>query len=116
MFEKNLKMTYLLDFYGDVLDDHVRGVMEAYYNDDLSLAEIAGDEGISRQGIRHLIKRGEEQLIFLEDRLGLADYCKKLGNYKEGLTLLEKKLSGIRDADGARLISELIEQINSKGF
>ena len=59
MFEKNMKIAYLLDFYGDALDDHVTTVMRAYYNEDLSLAEIADDVGISRQGVRHLIKKGE---------------------------------------------------------
>lgn len=116
MFQKNLKMTYLLDFYGDVLDEHTREVMEAYYDDDLSLAEIATDEGISRQGIRHIIKRGEEQLVFLEDKLGLAEHYKKLDSYKEKLLILEKKLSDVGDEDGRKLISEVIEQINSKGF
>ncbi len=72
MFEKNMKLSYLLDFYGEVLDEHTRGIMRAYYNDDLSLAEIAEDEGISRQGIHHIVKKGEEQLRFLEERLALA--------------------------------------------
>ena len=72
MFEKNMKIAYLLDFYSEVLDEHTREIMRAYYNDDLSLAEIAEDEGISRQGIRHVIKKGEEQLMFLESKLGIA--------------------------------------------
>jgi predicted DNA-binding protein YlxM (UPF0122 family) len=41
MFEKDLKLTYLLDFYGEVLDEHTRSVMKAYYDDDLSLSEVA---------------------------------------------------------------------------
>ncbi len=73
MFEKNMKLSYLLDFYGEVLDEHTREIMRAYYNDDLSLSEIAEDEGISRQGIHHIVKKGEEQLLFLEDRLALAE-------------------------------------------
>ena len=72
MFEKNMKIAYLIDFYADVLDDHTRDIMKAYYNDDLSLAEIAEDEGISRQGIRHIVKKGEDQLLFLESKLGVA--------------------------------------------
>ncbi len=72
MFEKDMIIEYLLDFYGDVLPERVFSVMSAYYGEDLSLAEIAEDEGISRQGVRHLIKKGEEQLHFLEDKLGLA--------------------------------------------
>ena len=72
MFEKDLTVAYLLDFYGDILSEHTRSALDAYYNEDLSLSEIAAGTGISRQGVRHLIKRGEEQLYTLEDRLGLA--------------------------------------------
>ena len=96
MFEKNLKLAYLLDFYGDVLDDHTRGVMKAYYDDDLSLSEIAEGEGISRQGVRHIIKKGEEQLSFLEDRLGLADHYEEL---EEAVKLIESIKSGITNGE-----------------
>jgi len=67
-----MKLAYLLDFYIDLFDDHTAGVMRAYYEDDLSLAEIAAGEGISRQGVRHIIKKCEEHILFLEERLGLA--------------------------------------------
>jgi len=46
---KNLKLSVLIDFYGDVLTEKQRNVMELYYNEDLSLAEIAEHEKISRQ-------------------------------------------------------------------
>lgn len=78
MFEKNMGISYLLDFYGDVLDEHTHEVMTAYYDDDLSLAEVASLVGISRQGVRHIIKKGEEQLSFLEEKLGLAAYHRTL--------------------------------------
>ena len=94
MFEKNLKLAYLLDFYGDVLDEHTRSVMKAYYDDDLSLSEIAEGEGISRQGVRHIIKKGEEQLSFLEDRLGLAEHHEKLGAATEIIADIRAKLVG----------------------
>lgn len=93
MFEKNMKIAYLLDFYGEALDEHVRSVMRAYYNDDLSLAEIALGEGISRQGVRHLIKKGEESLVFFEEKLGLAKNhddvllaCELLSEVKESIS------------------------------
>ena len=72
MFSKDMKLAYLLDFYIDLFDDHTAAVMRAYYEDDLSLAEIAAGEGISRQGIRHIIKKCEEHILFLEDKLALA--------------------------------------------
>ena len=96
MFEKNLKLAYLLDFYGDVLDEHTRGVMKAYYDDDLSLSEIADGVGISRQGVRHVIKKGEEQLTFLEDRLGLADHYEEL---EEAISLIEGIKTALSDSN-----------------
>ena len=54
MVTKNLEISYLLDFYGDVLTEKQRDVMEQYYNDDLSLSEIADNFGITRQGIESL--------------------------------------------------------------
>ncbi len=71
MFEKNLRLASLLDFYGEVLSQRKQEVLSLYYNEDLSLAEIADEIGISRQGVRDLIKKAEEELIFLEDKLGL---------------------------------------------
>ena len=72
MFEKDLHITYLLDFYGDMLSDRDRRLLDRYYGEDLSLAEIAEEEGISRQGVRHAIKRAEDVLRHLEEKLGLA--------------------------------------------
>lgn len=69
---KDLAVSYLLDFYGDVLTDKQRDVMEQYYNDDLSLAEIAENFGITRQGVRDAIKRGEATIRELEDKVGFA--------------------------------------------
>ena len=69
---KNLELSYLLDFYGDVLTEKQRDVMEQYYNDDFSLAEIAENFGITRQGVRDSIKRGEGILLDLEQKVGFA--------------------------------------------
>ena len=93
MFEKNMQTTLLLDFYGEALDSHTKDIMKAYYEDDLSLSEIAADENISRQGVRHIIKRGEDQLIFLEERLGLMKRNMELSEVRELLYSIESSLS-----------------------
>ncbi len=80
---KNLDITLLLDFYGDMLTDKQRSFISYYYNDDLSLSEIAADEGITRQGVRDAIKRAETQLIAMEERLGLVA---RFENMKIGLS------------------------------
>ncbi len=69
---KNLDISVLLDFYGDMLTEKQREVIGFYYNEDLSLAEIGDFEGITRQGVRDSIKRGEAVLLEMEERLGLA--------------------------------------------
>lgn len=71
MFEKNLEIGYLLDFYGDILPERKRDVMDLYYNDDLSLSEIAEQMGITRQAVRDSIKKTEQELFFYEEKLGL---------------------------------------------
>lgn len=72
MFEKNLEIGLLLDFYGTTLTERKRTVMNLYYNEDFSLAEVADEVGISRQGVRELIKKSEAELIELEEKLGLV--------------------------------------------
>lgn len=70
--DKNLAISNLLDYYGGLLTDKQRDVVELYYNEDLSLAEISEHEGITRQGVRDSIKRGEAFLLELEEKLGMA--------------------------------------------
>ena len=73
MFEKDVKeISLLLDFYGELLSERKQSVLALYYNEDFSLAEIAEDIGISRQGARELIKKAEEELRHLEEKLGLV--------------------------------------------
>ena len=102
MFEKNLNIGYLLDFYGELLPERKRSTMDMYYNEDFSLAEIAEQMGISRQGVRDIIKKCEEELIFYEEKLGLAA---KLQNAERQANEL------CRLADSAKLPSEIQEKI-----
>ena len=78
MFEKNLEIGYILDFYGELLTDRKRSVMDMYYNEDFSLSEIAAEIDISRQGVRDIIKKAEEELFFYEEKLGLAKKLKSV--------------------------------------
>ena len=73
MFEKNLRLIMLFDIYGELLTQTQKTMFDLYYNDDLSLAEVAENTGITRQGARDSIKRAEGTLLSLEEKLGLAD-------------------------------------------
>lgn len=83
---KNLDVAILLDFYGGMLTEKQRDVIDLYYNQDLSLSEIAEHEGITRQGVRDSIKRGEVFLFELEEKLKVFE------NYIE----TQKTIQGIR--------------------
>ena len=65
------RMAMLFDFYGDILTDRQKEFYDLYYNEDLSLGEIAENYGISRQGVRDVIVRAEAVLTELEDKTGL---------------------------------------------
>ena len=109
MFEKNMRISYLLDFYGEVLDEHTGSVMRSYYNDDLSLAEIADGLNISRQGVRHLVKKGEDQLLFLEERLGLAAHYLDLQKACDMISDVCEYLDGIKTEEADRKKEALTE-------
>lgn len=70
---KNLEMCRLIDLYGVLLTEKQLDIMELYYNDDLSLGEIADHYDISRQGVHDAIKRGDEALLEYEQKLGLLN-------------------------------------------
>lgn len=95
---KNLKYSVMLDVYGAMLTDKQRDMMELYYDEDLSLAEIAEHEGISRQGVRDSIKRGEEAMEELEEKLGIIKKAQqaeeKQNAAKAELTKLATELAG----------------------
>ena len=91
MFEKNLNVGYLLDFYGELLPERKRAVLDMYYNEDYSLAEIAEEIGISRQGVRNIIKKSESELFFYEEKLGLAQKMLTVERYSNSLNALAEK-------------------------
>ena len=106
MFEKNLNLGYLLDFYGELLSERKRSVMDMYYNEDFSLAEIAAEIGISRQGARDIIKKSEEELLFYEEKLGLAKKLKRVEDHASQLQQMAKEHSLPKEIE--EKISELL--------
>ena len=114
MFKKDMHISLLLDFYGDILSDRKRELTGLYYNDDLSLSEIAEISGISRQGVRDAIKKSEAELLELEDKLGLA------GRYEElrgQIAVMSRELSSIeaKDEQSAlklKMISKELSELN----
>ncbi len=97
---KNLEISVLLDFYGDALTEKQRETIEFYYNEDLSLAEIAEIEGITRQGVRDSIKRGEGIMQELEDKLGIAARFQRMQDGLEQIMLGAKAIEDYNNKHG----------------
>ncbi len=85
MFQKDMRLSLLLDFYGDILSQRRRELITLYYDEDLSLAEIAENTGISRQGVRDSIKKSEQELLHLEETLALASRFETLQKQLNGI-------------------------------
>lgn len=102
---KELKFVLLLDCYGELLTEHQRNVMELYYCDDLSLSEIGEPMGITRQGVRALVKRTEGLLLNYEEKLGFAG---RLGKMRSCFEALEESAAQINDAELSARITEQI--------
>ena len=71
MKNQTYRMTMLFDFYGELLTERQKEFFDLYYNEDLSLSEIAENNGISRQGVRDVIVRAEGIMQEVEDKTGL---------------------------------------------
>lgn len=112
MFEKNLNISLLLDFYGDILSERQKEMLDLYYNDDLSLSEIAENYNISRQGVRSILKKGENILVNMEEKLHLAQrFSVVQEKSNEIANELEKIAKQINDSDILTKITDLSIQI-----
>ena len=101
--EEKLEQTYLYDFYGELLNEHQRRIYEDFVFNDLSLGEIAGEEGISRQGVADMIKRCNKKL---------ADYEKKLHLVRKFLSKLRGVYLYSFDKKDVETIHTLTEQFH----
>ena len=104
---KELKFVMLLDCYGDLLTEHQRSIMELYYCEDLSLAEIGSPLGITRQAVRSLIKRTEDILLNYEEKLGFAE---RLGKMRECFSNIESAAENITDVSLKNTIGDEINK------
>ena len=72
MDDETLRMTMLFDFFGELLTEKQREYYDLYYNEDLTLSEIAKMAGISRQGVYDIITRAEKALVEIEQKTGVV--------------------------------------------
>lgn len=119
MKNQTFRMTMLFDFYGELLTDRQKEFYDLYYNEDLSLSEIAENYGISRQGVRDVIVRAENYMTEIEDKTGLIKrfmqlqpHVKKITDAAEQIKQLNfrryedrqlEELAGVIEAEAAAL-------------
>ncbi|SMC45784.1 YlxM family DNA-binding protein [Papillibacter cinnamivorans] len=108
------RMAMLYDFYGNLLTERQRDLFDLYYNEDLSLAEIAENCGITRQGVRDVIVRAEAILSEMEDKTNLV---RRYQEMRSGIEAIENAAEEIltinrRQYDNARLaaLAETVRQ------
>lgn len=71
--EQKVKISILLDIYGSMLTDKQFKLLDDYYNNDLSLSEIAENNDITRQAVRDILKKNENKLFEFEEKLGFME-------------------------------------------
>ena len=111
MYKKDLSVSLLMDFYGEILTEKQREVIELYYDEDLSLAEIASEAKITRQGVRDCIKRGETTLREMEEKLGLAA---RFSDQKKIIDKISGEAAKIQDINSSCRFSREIGELAVK--
>lgn len=109
VMESIVKQSLLYDFYGELLTEHQRSIYEDVVYNDMSLSEIAEENGISRQGVHDLIKRCDKTLSAYEDKLHLIS---KFQTTRRMVEEIHKKTRVFKETKDESLIDE-IEQISN---
>ncbi len=99
-----LEQALLYDFYGELLNDHQKEIYEQFVLCDLSLGEIAGEAGISRQGVHDLVKRCSQTLKGYEEKLHLVA---RFMSVKDKVNEMNRLLDGYE----SKSMTELVESI-----
>ena len=106
MEKSRLEHSMLLDFYGDLLTSKQRECYSLYYNEDLSLSEIAEMRGISRQGVWDNIRHAEESMRSVEEKTGLIARFKQT---RAGLAELKAMIGEMEPAEKAAVVKKKID-------
>lgn len=111
--EKKVEMSILCELYGKLLTDNQQEVLDDYYNNDLSLSEIAENHNITRQGVRDIIKKGEKKLFEYEEKLLVMKRTlnreKKIEKVLSELTKIQKNYS---DKEVASVLESIKKELN----
>ena len=109
--EKQVEISVLLEIYGKVLTEKQYNLLDDYYNNDLSLSEIAENEGITRQAVRDNLKKGENKLFEFEEKLSIM---KATITKQETIADILSEITKINSKMSDKEIAEILENVKEK--
>ena len=109
--EKNVQISMLCEIYGKLLTENQLNILENYYDNDLSLSEIAQNEGITRQAVRDIIKKGENKLFDLEEKLGTM---KRMLKQEEQIAIILAEISKIEEKSTDKQIAKILTHVKKE--
>ena len=109
--DKKVEISVLCQIYGKLLTEKQLNILDNYYNLDFSLSEIAENEGITRQAVRDIIKKGENKLFEFEEKLGIM---KKTIRQEEKIANILSELTKIQTKFTDEQIAEILEHIKTE--
>ena len=101
----------LCEIYGKLLTEKQLDILENYYDNDLSLSEVAENEGITRQAVRDIIKKGENKLFDLEEKLGIM---KRMLKQEEQIAIILAEISKIEEKSTDKQIAKILTHVKKE--
>ena len=111
MMEKNVQISMLCQIYGKLLTEKQLNIIENYYDKDLSLSEIAQNENITRQAVRDIIKKGENKLFELEEKL---EIMKRMLKQEEQIAIILAEISKIEEKSTDKQIAKILTHVKKE--
>ena len=109
--DKKIEISMLWQIYGALLTEKQKEYIDYYYNEDLSLAEIAQNDGITRQGVRDIIKKGEKKLFEYEEKLL---FMKRMLNQEKKIEQVLSELTKIQKNSSDKQVENILETIKKE--
>ena len=108
--EKNVKISILLQIYGNLLTEKQNTVLDDYYNNDLSLSEIAENNNITRQAVRDNIKKWEQKLFEFEEKLRIME---KTVIQEQKISDIIAKITKIKSNSSDKKVQHILEEVKA---
>ena len=109
--DKNIEISMLWQIYGKLLTEKQYKIIDYYYNKDFSLSEISENEGITRQAVRDIIKKGEKKLFEYEEKLL---FMKRTINQEKLVHNILVNLNKIQKDSSDEQVTDILEEIKKE--